>query len=66
MLIIKPWVLENIYTHLKNVYPNEGCGFLLGSDKGTRVIEGSLKVKNSNLGDQRKRFEISSSDYIKA
>jgi len=46
-------------------YPYEVCGFLLGYEKReVRIIDEILVVKNANIGDQRRRFEISPLDYL--
>ena len=48
-------------------FPNECCGFLYGKIKdGKRYIELARPAKNSKKGDQRRRFEISPFDYMKA
>jgi len=52
--------------HGELTYPYECCGFLFGSDKENRIIEEAVPVDNSQPGDQRKRFEISPQDYMKA
>ena len=52
--------------HAEDIYPNECCGFLYGQDGEIRTIALALKVKNSKKGDQKKRFEISPTDYLSA
>ena len=52
--------------HAEETYPYECCGFLYGSDGKTRFIRKAVRVKNSQEGDQRRRFEISPLDYMKA
>jgi len=49
-------------------YPNECCGFFYGTEdqQGNRQVQAVLVVNNSKEGDQRKRFEISAKDYLKA
>ena len=48
-------------------FPNECCGFLYGKIiDGKRYIELARPTKNSKKGDQRRRFEISPFDYMKA
>jgi len=58
--------VEIIYRHGKEAFPNECCGFLYGDEKKGRFIELAVPVDNSKEGDQRKRFEISPFDYMKA
>ena len=59
-------VEEAIKLHGEEAFPNECCGFLFGNEKNGRVIGLSTKVENSKEGDQRRRFEISPFDYMKA
>jgi len=47
-------------------FPNECCGFLYGTDSPSRTITEAIPVTNTKPGDQRRRFEISPSDYMKA
>jgi len=47
-------------------FPNECCGFFYGSDETDRLIIEAQPVINSKEGDQRRRFEISPFDYMKA
>ena len=59
-------VLEAITQHARQDYPNECCGFLLGTEGELRSFTDYIIVDNSKEGDQRKRFEISGKDYMKA
>lgn len=49
-------------------FPNECCGFLYGHESvdGHRHITLAVPVTNSKEGDQRRRFEISPLDYLRA
>ncbi|MCU0349171.1 MAG: M67 family metallopeptidase [Saprospiraceae bacterium] len=49
-------------------FPNECCGFLYGTESasGERQITLAVPVTNSKEGDQRRRFEISPLDYLRA
>jgi proteasome lid subunit RPN8/RPN11 len=49
-------------------FPNECCGFFYGTEdeEGTRTVKEVLVVNNAKEGDQRRRFEISPKDYLKA
>ncbi|MEZ4883576.1 MAG: M67 family metallopeptidase [Chitinophagales bacterium] len=50
-----------------NAFPNECCGFFYGSEnENERIITIAKPVVNSKEGDQRRRFEISPFDYMKA
>ncbi len=58
--------LQAMLKDLEEAYPNEGCGFLYGDDGDLRTIKEAVKVINSKEGDQRRRFEIKPTDYMKA
>jgi len=47
-------------------YPNECCGFFYGQEGDDRSVTEAIPVQNSKEGDQRRRFEISPLDYMKA
>ncbi len=48
-------------------FPNECCGFMYGHETETeRIITEARPVVNVKDGDQRRRFEISPFDYMKA
>ena len=48
-------------------FPNECCGFFYGEEReGIRHIQLAQIVNNSKEGDQRRRFEISPLDYMRA
>ncbi len=51
-----------------SAFPNECCGFLYGTESadGSRQITLAVPVTNSKEGDQRRRFEISPLDYLRA
>lgn len=56
-----------IREHGEKDFPNECVGFLYGSEKDRkRTIELARPIVNSKEGDQRRRFEISPIDYMKA
>lgn len=55
-----------INQHGEDYFPNECCGFLYGNEKNGRYIELAVPVDNSKEGDQRRRFEISPLEYMKA
>lgn len=60
--------LEAINADAIAAFPNECCGFLYGeeSNDGSRQISLAVPVTNSKEGDQRRRFEISPLDYLRA
>ncbi|MFK7907141.1 MAG: M67 family metallopeptidase [Chitinophagales bacterium] len=50
-----------------NAFPNECCGFFYGTEnEEERIVTIAQPVLNSKEGDQRRRFEISPFDYMKA
>jgi proteasome lid subunit RPN8/RPN11 len=59
-------VEKEITIHGEEAFPNECCGFLFGNETNDRVINLSTRVENNKEGDQRRRFEISPFDYMKA
>lgn len=52
--------------HAIEIFPDECCGFLYGSENENRIIELAVPVINSKDGDKKRRFEISPLDYMKA
>jgi proteasome lid subunit RPN8/RPN11 len=52
--------------HALEAFPNECCGFFFGTKDPMRVVTHVMTVVNAKEGDQRRRFEISPSDYMKA
>lgn len=52
--------------HAEKSFPNECCGFFYGRDGAVRQITVAREVPNSKEGDQKRRFEISPEDYMKA
>lgn len=55
-----------MHRHAAATFPNECCGFFYGKDGKERNITLAIPVENSKEGDQRRRFEISAFDYMKA
>jgi proteasome lid subunit RPN8/RPN11 len=68
MIDINPAILEKINSHAESTFPYECCGFLYGHDdeEGNRVITEYLESPNSHQENQRRRFQITPSDYMKA
>jgi proteasome lid subunit RPN8/RPN11 len=66
MLTITDTAEQVIREHAREAYPNECCGFMYGEEHIERIITHSVPVINSKEGDQRRRFEISAQDYMKA
>ncbi len=65
-ITIEEKALDVMYKHGRAAFPDECCGFLYGNEKEGRFIELAIPVTNSKEGDQRRRFEISPLDYMKA
>ncbi len=68
MIKIQANPLNRIKAHSRSVFPDECCGFLLGTEQpdGTRTISEILEVANAKTGDKRRRFEITGKDYMVA
>ena len=55
-----------INNHGIEAFPNECCGFLYGHETDGRIVTLAVPVPNNKDGDQRRRFEISPLDYMRA
>jgi len=68
MILIEPTIKEFMISDAINTFPDECCGFVFGLEhKGeNRTLTDVLRVDNSGEGDKRRRFVISSKDYVKA
>jgi len=49
--------------HLKNTYPEEGCGFLIGKENRVYVI---LPAENRTKDDRKRTYEIAPEEFVKA
>ena len=68
-LSLAPEAEQYILQQLEADFPNEGCGFFYGTEEEDGQLRHVLlaeAVVNSKEGDQRRRFEISPLDYMKA
>lgn len=64
---LNPTAEKIIREHGEKDFPNECVGFLYGTEKDEiRTIELARPIINSKDGDQRRRFEVSPIDYMKA
>lgn len=61
-LVMKKEVYSKVIAHLKSVYPEEGCGFLIGRDN---VVEDMRPTRNISSLDLKRRYEISPEEFIK-
>ena len=60
-------ILKQIQTQLESAYPNEACGFLVGTERNRRrQITGLIAVENQSTENQRRRFVVDPIDYLKA
>ncbi len=66
-LDIQPLAMNDMKSHGEDAFPNECCGFFYGEEKnGVREVSCAKRIENVKEGDQRRRFEISGKDYMKA
>jgi proteasome lid subunit RPN8/RPN11 len=66
MLEISKDVLDQIYAHGEAAFPDEGAGFLLGTDGYPRRITAILGLPNAREDEARhNRFLITPQDYLK-
>ncbi len=67
MLRLSKDLLQEIHAHGEQAYPEEGAGFLLGSDGTERAIETLLPLSNAREDQARhNRYLITPQDYLKA
>src|ERR1700722_17277096 len=68
MILIDSKPLAEIKAEGVRIFPDECCGFLFGIEQadGSRTVSKIRIVDNANAGDKRRRFEISSKDYMQA
>ena len=67
MIHIEDVALEGMFEDAIHGFPFECCGFLFGNeDENMRSIISISRVTNISKEDQRRRFSISSTDYLQA
>jgi proteasome lid subunit RPN8/RPN11 len=67
MLSLSKAVLMQIHTQGESAYPEEGAGFLLGSDGAERLVQSILPLDNSREDAARhNRYLITPEDYLKS
>ncbi|MDP9230424.1 MAG: M67 family metallopeptidase [Bacteroidota bacterium] len=67
MILIEQTAAKEMINDALESFPDECCGFLFGIEKeNERTIIEVLVVNNAKDGDKKRRFEISSKDYLKA
>ncbi|GBC98684.1 CysO-cysteine peptidase [bacterium HR17] len=61
-----PTAREAMVTHCRTVYPQEGCGILLGEKVGGAwFVARSVPVPNTHPERQRDRFQIDPRDFLR-
>lgn len=67
VLTFQPDVYNRMLDDARKCFPDECCGFLFGEENGAnRHFSEILIVDNAKEGDKRRRFSITSRDYMKA
>ncbi|GAB4334324.1 MAG: M67 family metallopeptidase [Candidatus Abyssubacteria bacterium] len=65
MLIIPKTVLDDIYAHCRETYPEECCGILVGNDEGdNRIITASYRADNVSAERRNDRYLIDEKKLI--
>jgi proteasome lid subunit RPN8/RPN11 len=60
-------LLARIHAHGEQAYPEEGAGFLLGSDEEERVVTELIPLSNAREdAARRNRYQFTPEDYLKA
>ncbi len=67
-MITTPNVLEAIRQHGADAYPEEGCGFLLGTvtDDGDNRVTTLHRAANRRAENRERRYELTADDYREA
>ncbi len=65
-LLISSDLMTQVYAHGERAYPEEGAGFLLGSENGDgKQVKAVLPVTNSReAGARHNRYLLTSQDYL--
>ena len=60
-----PSILDQIRRHGADAYPEEGCGFLLGTvtNDGTNRITALHRAANRHAENRERRYELTTDDY---
>ena len=60
-----PSILDQIRRHGADAYPEEGCGFLLGTvtDDGTNRVTALHRAANRHAENRERRYELTTDDY---
>ncbi|MCS7117822.1 MAG: M67 family metallopeptidase [Thaumarchaeota archaeon] len=66
MLRLRREHLDEIRSHVSSVYPEEGCGLLVGRVvNGVREVGRIVPMKNVYNGSRRNRYSIDPLEYVK-
>lgn len=67
MLVVSPGAMKDIRRMGEEAYPNEGCGFLLGTrdGDGTKRVHMVRRAENANTDRSRDRFEIDPKEFFR-
>lgn len=65
-MITSKQTIDAIRSHGELAYPEECCGFLLGTADSDAVVEGIYEVDNSQEENRERRFLMTPLDYLKA
>lgn len=66
-ILISPDLLARIYANGEQAFPDEGAGFLFGTDGGARRVTAVFDLPNIREdGARHNRFLISPQDYLRA
>jgi len=66
-LLIETGLLDQIYRHGETAYPEEGAGFLLGTNGDLRQVTSIFPLENSRKAEARRnRYLITPIDYLAA
>lgn len=65
-IVISEGQLQIISHHTRTTYPEEGCGFLLGSNAYIRRIEHTIPAQNENRNSATNRYRISPEEFMHA
>lgn len=67
MLEITKQLLRDIHLHSEDAYPEEGAGFLLGTETESRQVTAMFPLDNAREDEARhNRYLITPKDYLKA
>ncbi len=67
MIRIAPEALDTIHRWVRDHYPEEACGFLIGTEADDdRTVITAIPARNISEDDKKRRFVINPVEYLKA